>query len=108
MALSFTNITDRHGPAVYLLGDSAQSNQQLQKFGGEIDELSGGKTQVVCLNVRGGDGLRIKEFYGLRYFPCVMIVLDDDTVPHQWDHVLPRAKDIIYTLHQISGGVHRS
>lgn len=109
MALSFTDIADRHGPAVYIIGSGdARSERIISELGNEVDKLTNGKTQVVCLGARSGDGLRVKEFYGLAYFPCVLIILDDDTIVHQWDCTLPRAKDIVYTLHHISGGVRGS
>lgn len=109
MALSFTTIPDRHGPAVYLIGNgSSRTETQLQKLGEQIDSATNDNTTVVYLDPRQGDGLRVKEFYALRRLPCVMIVMDDDSVPYQWNTTLPRAEEVTYTLSQIGGSMRVS
>lgn len=71
MALEFTNIPDREGPAIYVFGDGAS----------------------------------VKEFYGLTNFPCVLILMDDDTIPQQWSQTIPRADEVAYALSQINGSM---
>lgn len=108
MALEFTNIPDRTGPAVYLFGDGASSliNDKVIRLGTEIDTLTAKETQVVYLDPSRDDGLKVKEFYGLATFPCVLIVMDDDTIPTSWTGELPRADEVSYVLNQINGSMH--
>lgn len=107
MALEFTNIPDRTGAAVYLLGDgTTHTDRQLTLLGQDIDKITPDETQVVLLDPKSGDGLRIKEFYSIMHFPCVMIVQDDDTVPYSWNVTLPSADDVSYHLGQIGGAYH--
>ena len=106
MALEFTSIPDRTGPAVYVFGDgTTQVNQQLMELGNAIDRLTPDETQVAFLDQSHGDGLSVKEFYGLTDFPCVMIVMDDDTVPYQWTLTLPQPDEVSYALSQITGSM---
>lgn len=109
MALEFTNIPDRTGAAVYLLGNGQHStDNELRRIGEEIDQLTPVETQVVLLDINRGDGMKIKEFYAITTTPTVMIVLDDDTVPYQWSGTLPRTDQITYHLSQIEGSMRRS
>lgn len=109
MALSFTTIPDYHGPAVYILhGGDSRTEQQALRLGEEIDARSNQQYQVVYLDPKRDDGLRVKEFYGLTDFPCVMVVLDDDSIPHQWTHTLPRADEVTYVLSHLTGAMHSS
>ncbi|MFZ1458370.1 MAG: hypothetical protein WAT17_00625 [Candidatus Saccharimonadales bacterium] len=106
MALEFTNIPDRTGAAVYILGDgTTQTEMQLIKFGEEVDALTPDDTQVVYLDPSRGDGLRVKEFYGITEFPYIMIVMDDDTVPYAWQRSIPRPDEVSYELGQIGGSM---
>jgi hypothetical protein len=109
MALSFTNISDRQGPAVYILGDgSSHTESRLQMLGAEIDKATAKEVPIIYLDPRRSDGLKVKEFYGIRRLPCVMIIMDDDTVPNQWNTSLPRAEEVVYTLSHISGSMRAS
>lgn len=109
MALEFTNIPDRTGPAVYVFGDgTSQTDQILKQFGEKVDELTPEETQVAYLDPSRGDGRATAEFYGLIQFPCVMIVMDDDTVPQQWSLTIPRPDEVSYALGQITGGMRSS
>ena len=107
MGLEFTNIPDRSGPAVYIFGDgTTQTELRLTAYGKEIDALTPDETQVVFLDPQRGDGLEVKEFYGLLSFPCVLIVMDDDTINQQWSGSLPQADQVSYALSQITGSMH--
>lgn len=107
MALEFTNIPDREGPAVYLFGDGTHTTEtQMQELGVAVDKETPEETQVVYLDPTRGDGLRIKEFYQLTVFPCVLIIMDDDTITQSWQFSLPRAEEVIYALSQINGDMH--
>lgn len=109
MALSFTSIPDRTGPAIYLLGDgTSQTEQALMQLGNEVDKLTSQDTQVVYLDPSRGDGLATATFYGLTQFPSVIIVMDDDTVPHQWSHHIPRYEEVTYALSQTTGSMRSS
>ncbi len=106
MALEFTNIPDRTGPAIYLFGDgTAQTEEQLMRFGNEVDALTPDDTQVVYLDPTRGDGLSVKEFYGITSFPHAMIVMDDDTIPYQWEYTMPQPDEVSYALSQITGSM---
>ena len=109
MALGFTSIPDRSGPAVYVFGDgTSQTEQILKQFGEKVDDLTHDETQVVYLDPSRGDGRATAEFYGLTQFPCVMIVMDDDTVPQQWNLTIPQPDEVSYVLSQITGGMRSS
>lgn len=106
MALEFTNIPDREGPAIYVFGDGTiTTERQLIAFGEEVDSLTPDETQVVYLDPSRGDGASVKEFYGLTNFPCVLILMDDDTIPQQWSQTIPRADEVAYALSQINGSM---
>lgn len=107
MALEFTSIPDRNGPAIYVLGDgTSQLEQQLIAFGDEVDRFVSEDIQVVYLDPFRDDGLRVKEFYALENFPVVMIVLDDDTIYQIWSNEIPPVDQVAYYLHQITGGIN--
>ena len=104
MALEFTNIPDRTGPAVYLVGDgSGEQHRQLEDLGAAIDAATPEETQVVYLDSTNGDGLNVKEFYALMDFPTVMIVMDDDTLYQSWTNDLPQPDQVAYYLSQVGG-----
>jgi hypothetical protein len=106
MALSFTGIPDKHGPAVYIFGDgTSQLEKRLIDFGEEVDKLTPDETQVVYLEPSRGDGLRVKEFYALSNFPVTMIIMDDDTVYHMWESNIPQPDQVSYFLSQINGHI---
>lgn len=105
MGLEFTNIPDRDGPAVYLLGTVPQQ-QQLNTLGVAIDAATPDETQVVLLDIDSGDGAKVAEFYGhsREQLPVVMIVQDDDTVYQSWSGLdLPAADVVAYTVGRITG-----
>lgn len=104
MALEFTNIPDREGPAVYIIGDgTAQLEQQLIAFGEDVDKLTPDETQVVYLDPNKDDGLKVKSFYSLQYLPVIMIIMDDDTLYQTWTSDIPRPDEVAYYLSQING-----
>lgn len=105
MALEFTNIPDRQGPAVYLLGNSATEGR-LRPLGEEIDSKTAAETQVVYLDINSRDGAQVAEFYGfaVEILPVIMIVQDDDTLIKSWyGQDLPAADMVAYELNQITG-----
>lgn len=105
MALEFTNIPDRTGPAVYIFGDgTSQTETQLLDFARRVDDLTPDETQVVYLDPARGDGLAVKEFYGITSVPYIMIVMDDDTIPYSWQS-MPQPDEVSYALSQISGSM---
>lgn len=109
MALSFTIIPDRTGPAIYLIGNGqSQIETQLMELGNQINQATAEDTQIVYLDPNHGDGLKVKEFYSLQVLPSALIVLDDDTIAHQWDNVIPRSDEITYILSQINGSMRAS
>ena len=73
------------------------------QLGEEIITRCNQQTQVVILDPRRGDGLRIKEFYAISELPCVMIVIDDDTITHRWAISLLKAEEVTYALSHING-----
>lgn len=105
MALDFTTIADRIGPAVYIIGDGAfDMEHRLKQLGEDIDKLTEDETQVVYLDPNSQDGQAVKEFYSLGTLPVILIVMDDDTVPHQWvGSSLPRPDEVSYALSRING-----
>ena len=106
MALEFTSIPDRDGPAIYILtSGSSQLEDQLTKFGEEVDALTPDETQVCLLDPNSGDGLSIKEFYSLTTFPVIMIVMDDDTIYHLWTEDVPQPSEVSYYLSQVNGSM---
>lgn len=107
MALEFTNIPDRVGPAIYLLGNGNMTlDTQLKELGEKIDQATPDETQVVLLDINRGDGIRVKEFYGVSVIPTIMIVMDDDTIPYQWTDTLPQPQEVSYQLSQINGSTY--
>ncbi|MCA9331252.1 hypothetical protein KC957_04315 [Candidatus Saccharibacteria bacterium] len=105
MALEFTNIPDREGPAVYLLGAAPQLDQ-LTQLGQQIDAATPDETQVVLLDIDSGDGAQVAEFYGFmrEQLPAIAIVQDDDTLYQTWLGIdLPAADVIAHYLNQITG-----
>lgn len=109
MALESTNIPDFIGAAVYMLHDGNTITEgNLLRLEQEIVQRTQNTVQIVRADVRMGDGLRIKEFYGITTLPAVMIIMDDDTVPQQWGPELPRAEDVSYAVSQINGSMRSS
>jgi len=92
---------------VYVLSaNPPEVEHELARLGEEIDSSTPDTTQVVLLDVTRGDGLSIKEFYGLTTFPTLMIVLDDDTVYQMWTYSMPRADEVSYAVHQVYGSMN--
>jgi hypothetical protein len=105
MGLEFTNIPDREGPAVYLLG-TVPHQRRLTALGEAIDAATPDETQVVCLDIDSGNGAQVAEFYGFmrEQLPVVMIVQDDDTIYQSWHgHDLPAVDVVAHHLGQITG-----
>jgi hypothetical protein len=104
MGLDIVSLPDSVGAAVYLIsnGQHAMDNA-LTQLGNEIKTLTTKDTQIVLLDMHHGDGIKVKEFYGLTSAPTIMIILDDDTVPYIWTNTLPRASEVAYHLNQIEG-----
>ncbi len=105
MGLEFTNIPDREGPAVYLLG-GAPHQRDLQVRGEAIDAATPDETQVVLLDIASANGVQVAEFYGFTHeqLPVIMIIQDDDTLYHSWyGHDLPAADVVAHHLNQITG-----
>lgn len=104
MALEFTTIPDRTGPAIYIIGDGTiDMENRLKQLGEEADKLTEDETQVVYLDPNSREGQDVKAFYGIEQLPIILIVMDDDTIPYQWTGSLPRPDEIAYTLSQING-----
>ena len=82
---------------------TSHTEEQIMQLGEEIIYHCNQQTQVVVLDPRKGDGLRVKEFYAISELPCVIIVMDDDTITHQWTISLPKAEEVTYVLSHING-----
>ena len=107
MPLSFTNIPDRDGPAVYIIGTRMLEND-LQRFAGELNTAAQGVYQIVYLDVDSQDGAAVAQFYSVTHeeLPAILIVMDDDTIYKSWfGQTLPRADELIYELNQITGSL---
>jgi len=92
---------------VYIFGDgTTQTEQRLTAYGEEIDKLTPNSTQVIYLDPRRGDGLQVAQFYSLRTFPCILVVMDDDTLYQHWELQLPMPDQVSYVLSQINGSMH--
>lgn len=105
MGLEFTEIPDRAGPAVYLLGNT-MIEDRLRPLGEAVDKLTPDETQVVYLDIDTGDGAKVAEFYAFsrESLPVIMIVQDDDTIHRSWQgQDLPAADVIAYELNQLTG-----
>lgn len=105
MGLEFTNIPDREGPAVYLLG-AAPHQRELVALGEAVDAATPDETQIVCLDIDSGNGAQVAEFYGFmrEQLPVIMIVQDDDTLYQSWyGQDLPAADVVAHHLNQITG-----
>lgn len=74
-------------------------------FARRVDDLTPDDTQVAFLDPTRGDGLRVKEFYGITATPHIMIVMDDDTIPYSWQLSIPRPDEVSYALSQINGSM---
>ena len=109
MSLSFTTIPDRHGAAVYLLSDGlSTTHRTLTDLANEVLK-STPDTQIVLIeDTRRGEGRAIVEFYGITSLPAILIVMDDDTVPHSWLHTLPSPSEVSYQISQINGSMRAS
>lgn len=80
----------------------------MNDFVAEINTLTNNEARVVLLDPLRGDGLRVKEFYGLTTFPAVVVVMDDDTIVQSWAGQLPQAQEVSYALSQINGHMSAS
>ncbi len=107
MALEFSKIPDRNGPAVYLLG-SRMHETDLKRKGDEIDAALPEDVQVVYLDADSGDGARTADFYDIlrERLPIIMIVNDDDTIHMTWEGAsIPGADQIAYEVSRITGSL---
>lgn len=105
MALEFTDIPDREGPAVYLLGNT-MIEDRLKPLGEQIDKLTPDESQIVYLDVDGADGAKVAEFYGFarESLPVIMIVQDDDTIYKSWQgQDLPAVDVVAYEINLLTG-----
>ena len=105
MALEFTTIPDREGPAVYLLGHTG-CEDQLKQLGTTIDSLTGSTIQTAYLDINSGNGTEVAEFYGYvqEQLPVILIVQDDDTVYQSWHGMdLPAADVVAHYLNELTG-----
>lgn len=101
MSLSFTDIPDHQGPAVYMLHDGTITQQRaLERLQQDLKTLVPDR-QVVILSVRERNGEAVRDFYDITHahLPYVMIIRDDDQLAHSWPgpHV-PTAEHVAYTL----------
>jgi len=105
MALDFTNIPDRQGPAAYVLGDgSSLQEKELQDYVARLNESTRNESQAIYLDSTRDDGLKVKEFYQIQQFPCVIIVNDDDTLGTTWYGLMPQPDEVRYELGSFSRG----
>lgn len=100
MGLSFTNIPDKEGTAVYILhNESLLDLQKLQDLQKEVQQRC--SNQVILVPVRDRDGEQIRDFYDIdtEMIPAVLLVNDDDTLKNVWyKSNLPDAQLIVYEL----------
>jgi hypothetical protein len=82
------------------------SEERLKRYGVEVDALTPDETQVVYLDPRSDDGRKVTEFYSLTTLPCVLIVMDDDTIYQSWELQIPSADQVSYALSQVNGSMH--
>lgn len=85
MGLSFTNIPDKDGTAVYILHtESTIDLQRLQDLQKEVQQRC--SNQVMLIPVRDQDGEKIRDFYDIdmEMIPAVLLVNDDDTLKNVW------------------------
>ncbi len=105
MALEFTTIPDREGPAIYLLGNKSHEDV-LTVLGRAIDDITPDESQTVCLDIDSGNGAQVAEFYGYmrEQLPVIMIVQDDDTIYQSWHGIdLPAADVVAHYLNELTG-----
>ena len=109
MGLSFTNIEDRNGAAVYFISDGlTTTTERLTLIANEIAARNP-ETQLVLLdNPERGDSQRVADFYDIQSFPAILIIMDDDTSPYSWTRQLPTSDQIAYQLSTINGGMRSS
>ena len=62
------------------------------QLGEEIIYRCNQQTQVVVLDPRKGDGLRVKEFYAISELPCVMIVMDGRHYNSSMDNIATQGR----------------
>lgn len=101
MALDFSDIKDEKGAAVYLLHSGHGSERRLMdRFAERLKETT--KSQVILLSVKERDGARVAEFYGLRDFPAILIVRDNDEIAHSWfGQHLPNVREVTHLVDRI-------
>lgn len=105
MGLDFLrNIKDKTGAAVYLIfsGDGYQK-KKIDEYYGELSKNTVHEVRV--FSVREREGSKLVDFYDIRpeMLPAILIVRDNDQLAGQWfGSSLPRVKDVIYRVNQIS------
>lgn len=97
MGLSFTNIKDHPGAAVYFIHDGTQrGEQEFVRLKDDVSKRT--RKQCVLINADSTEGRAIIDFYDLRGSKFVLIVRDNDQLHHVWsDGERFNASQIAYT-----------
>lgn len=100
MTLSFTNIQDSNGVAIYLIHDGlSQSEQRMERLARELEQYT--SKQIVTLPADSPDALKITDFYDLKPSNLVLLVRDDDQLHQSWtDQEIPSADQIAFIANQ--------
>lgn len=98
MALEFTGLPDRHGPALYLLDQNPGQDDALVALGTAVDDATDEDTQVVYLRAQSAEGQQVADFYNVTQFPAALIIMDDDQVYHSWFFTLPQPDEAVTTI----------
>jgi hypothetical protein len=101
MALSFTNIRDSQGAAIYIIHDGlSQGEQRMKRLAEELTKYT--SKQIVTLEAKSPDALKIIDFYDLKPSNLVLLVRDDDQLHQVWtENEIPSADQIAYAANQV-------
>lgn len=105
MGLDFTDIPDRQGPAIYIVG-ATMLESQLQPWRDRLAAILPPESQVIYVDINSSNGAKISEFYEIEpeKLPAIMIVMDDDTIYKSWfGPDLPSVETVTYEHAQITG-----